>query len=395
MSERLWDDAVLDALRGEGDPHADAVVEGYFNDLRHEDPGQLMRGLVQNRNLPPEELDPVVARYLAEQPAWPTWANPELVTEGEEFFGRWGSHVFTALYAGSLPTAYAAAKGVKVLHLTARLATDAKRRLNETAQFHLDVLQPGGLQPGGEGYDAVRHVRLMHAAVRWLIAHDESESTTTGTAPDGSRWDPATGLPVNQEDLLETLLTFTQIVFEVFDRTGVRYTQEEAEAYLHTWCVVGHLLGIRPDLLPLDLDDAKALMAASRRRNHARSDAGVEMTAALLEQASAVVPRGLRGLPASAIRFYIGDATADLLEVPSADWTLRLFSPLARLTRVTTYVKAHGRLRHSLSSRMGQAMLDAAVRAERGGNRPNFQIPTTLADRWNVKAGRQASDLHT
>ena len=33
------------------------------------------------------------------------------------------------------------------------------------------------------------------------------------------------GHPINQEDLLETLLTFTEIVFEVFDRTGVVYTR--------------------------------------------------------------------------------------------------------------------------------------------------------------------------
>jgi hypothetical protein len=388
MSGRRWDDTVLDALREEGDAEADAVVDAYFSDLRHEDPGGLMRGLVRYQGLPPEEQDPAVARFFAEQPSWPTWVKPDLVTEGEEFFARWGSHVFTALYAASLPTAYAAAKGVQVLHLTARLATDAKRRLNETAQFHLDVLQPGGLKPGEKGYDDVRHVRLMHAAVRWLILHDDRVAKSTPPAAGQFRWDPASGVPINQEDLLETLLTFTQIVFEVFDRTGVHYTEDEATAYLHTWCVVGHLIGIRPDLLPLDLDDAKVLMAAARRRNHAHSAAGVEMTAALLEQASAVVPPGLRGLPASTVRYYIGDETADLLDVPAADWTRRLLQPLARLTRVTTYAKAHERLRHSMSSRFGRAMLDLAVRAERGSDRAHFQIPTSLADRWNVKAGR-------
>ena len=387
MSTRQWDDALLDGLRNEADPHADEVVSGYFADLAEGDPGRLMRSLVRHQDLPPEEVDPFVAKYLAEQP-WPEWALPAQLEEGEEFFGRWGSHVFTALYAASLPTAYAAAKGVQVLHLTAKLATDTKRRLNETAQFHLDVLEPGGLQPGHRGYDDVRHVRLMHAAVRWLILNDEGVPKTMGTSAPGLYWDNAWGLPVNQEDLLETLLTFTQIVFEVFDRTGVRYTEDQAAAYLHTWCVVGHLIGIRPDLLPLDLDDARALMAASRRRNHARTEAGLEMTTALLSQAGEIVPRRLSRLPASAIRYYIGDATADLLDVPPADWTMRLFKPLSALTRVTTYGKAHNRLRHSVSSRFGRAMLDLAVKAERSGNRPSFQIPTSLADRWGVKAGR-------
>jgi hypothetical protein len=123
-----------------------------------------------------------------------------------------------------------------VLGLTARLETDAKRRLNETAQFHLDVMEPGGLEYGAHGFSDVRHVRLMHAAVRWLIEHDPR-----------AEWDPAWGTPINQEDLLETLLTFTEIVFEVFDRTGIIYTEDEANHYLHAWSVIGfHLGGRRP-----------------------------------------------------------------------------------------------------------------------------------------------------
>ena len=37
---------------------------------------------------------------------------------------------------------------------------------------------------------------------------------------------------------------------------------EEAEAYLHMWCVTAHLLGIVPALLPLSLDDAREITAA-------------------------------------------------------------------------------------------------------------------------------------
>ena len=71
------------------------------------------------------------------------------VAAGQEWFARWGSHVFTALYAAALPSAYARWRGVQVLGLTARLETDTKRRLNETAQFHLDVMETGGLEFGG------------------------------------------------------------------------------------------------------------------------------------------------------------------------------------------------------------------------------------------------------
>ena len=88
-------------------------------------------------------MDPKLATYLAARDEPPDWAKPERVAAGQECFARWGSHVFTALYAAALPSAYACCRGVQVLGLTARLETDAKRRLNETAQFHLDVMETG------------------------------------------------------------------------------------------------------------------------------------------------------------------------------------------------------------------------------------------------------------
>jgi hypothetical protein len=296
-----------------------------------------------------------------------------LVAAGQECFARWGSHVFTALYAAALPSAYACWRGVQVLGLTARLETDAKRRLNETAQFHLDVMDHGGLDVGGRGFSDVRHVRLMHAAVRWLIQNDPR-----------AKWDPAWGTPINQEDLLETLLTFTEIVFEVFDRTGIVYTEDEANAYLHTWSLIGHYLGIREDLLPLVRSQTSVLMPIVRRRQFGPSESGTALMAALLEQGTRLAPPGLRGLPAATVRYYVGDATADLLQVPKADWTKNLFGPLADLSRRVSLEELHRRVLQGLSEKIGFGMLSLAVKAERYGDRPPFAIPTTLATRWNI-----------
>jgi hypothetical protein len=370
MTGRVWTDSFLDALRQEGDPEADTVVSAYFNELGREDPGGLFRATVTRQT---EDTSPAVRDYLAHVPEPPAWLDPTMVAAGQERFARWGSHVFTALYGAALPSAYACTRGVQVLGFTARLVTDAKRRLNETAQFHLDVMESRGLTPEGRGFDDIRHVRLMHAAVRWLITHDE-----------GHQWDPSWGVPVNQEDLLETLLTFTEVVFEVFDKTGVVYRDEDAEAYLHTWSYIGYLLGIRPDLLPLTRDDTRTLMADVRRRHFGTSEAGTLLMAALLEQASAAAPRALKDLPATAVRFYVGDATADLLGVPPADWTRAMFGPLAKVTKVFSLERAHRRLLDGVSDRLGLGMLQAAVRAERSGGRAPFAIPTELAGRWGV-----------
>ena len=178
MSVTDWSDDFLDSLRTQADPSADEVVAGLFAGTA--DATSAFRALVVQQH---EVADPALSAFLEGKDDPPAWMDPELVAAGQERFARWGSHVFTALYAAALPSAYACWRGVQVLGLTARLETDAKRRLNETAQFHLDVMDPGGLEFGARGYSDVRHVRLMHAAVRWLIQNDPA----CGGTPRGTR----------------------------------------------------------------------------------------------------------------------------------------------------------------------------------------------------------------
>ncbi|HEY2213721.1 MAG TPA: oxygenase MpaB family protein, partial [Acidimicrobiales bacterium] len=327
MTGHTYSDEDLDLLRQQADPLGDKVVADHYAQLEDKDPRQFLRSLIEGDGLGGSE--PVQA-YLQRPLDTPDWLDPVKLAAGQERFGYWGSHVFTALYAASLPTAYACHRGVEVLGLTSQLVTNTKRRLNETAQFHLDVMKPDGLSDGGTGLSDVRHVRLMHAGVRWLIEHDP-EST----------WDPLSGRPINQEDMLETLLTFTEVVFEVFDRTGVVYSDDDAEAYLHVWSYVGFLLGVHHDQLPLTRTDTKTLMAAVRRRQFGASAAGVTLMDALLNEGRKLTPPGLRGLPASTVRFFVGDTTADYLSVPPSDWTRVFFGPLKRLTHALSAEKAH------------------------------------------------------
>ena len=369
MTISSWDDDLLDGLRTQGDQPADGVIAGLLAGTG--DAASAFRALVVTQR---EASDSAVSAFLDAVVPPPPWADPERVAAGQELFARWGSHVFTALYAAALPSAYACWRGAQVLGETARLETDTKRRLNETAQFHMDVMEQGGLEPGARGYSDIRHVRLMHAAVRWMIEHDPR-----------AQWEPTWGTPINQEDLLETLLTFTEIVFEVFDRTGVVYTEDEADDYLQTWSVIGYHLGVRPDLLPLTRVQTSVLMPMVRRRQFGASEAGRALTAALLQQGSRLTVPGLRGLPASTLRFYVGDETADLLGVPPADWTRALFRPLANMSRRLSLEWLHHRFLRLLSDQIGFGMLKLAVRAERYGDRASFQIPTGLAADWNLQ----------
>lgn len=387
MTTREWTLQLNADLRKVGDPVADQVVHTFFDDLAEQEPGRLFSSLVANTNLPDEDRDTAVDEYYRAEVTNPPWYEPAAVAAGQEFFERRGLHFLSALYGASLPTAYAGWRGVHVLQLTARLRTDAKRRLTETAQFMVDVTTADGLQPGGIGIRTTRRVRLMHAAVRWLVLHDPR--VVQGPADDDvPHYDPAWGVPVCQADLLNTLLTFTQVPFDVLEHSGVEVSEEERAAYLHVFNVVGYHLGIRSDLLPLDIEDIRLLTSQMPTVQFGRSGAGREMTAALLEVSRQMMPGPLKRLPDSMVRFQVGDPLADILGVPAADWTRHLFAPMSAVSRAVSTLTSHGSLPALLGERMGRRILNDAVRTDRGGNRPPFDLPTHLADRWKVTKGR-------
>lgn len=381
----IWDDAFLDDLRGRGDAVGDDVVARYFAERPDQVPRQLLGRLVHHEDLDPEDRSPAVSAYLEDEPALPAWANASAIRRAEEVFELYGPQVLSALLLASLPESYAGAKGAQLLLLTMRLASNPTRRLIETAQMVIDVLSPSGLMPGARGYRTARRVRLMHAGIRWLIMHDPDLVRTCDESEVRPHWCGEWGHPVNQEDMLGTLLAFSVIVLDALQRMGVRLSPEQQEAYVHTWCVVGSLVGLREDLLPFDLAAGRDLMTRIAERQQCPSEAGRELTSAALRFGERGLPPGLRGFPATMMRYLVGDDVAGIIGVPRSDWTRVLLVPLSRLTHAISLGDQHDRLMRTLSSRLNRAFMDAAIAVGRGAGRPPFEIPDHLADRWRVQ----------
>ena len=379
------DGALLDVMRTVADPPADAAVAAYFATVEVEDPGELFGRLVRQVALPAEEQVPEIAALLTSAREAPAWVDADSVARGQAFFNRLVAHHFAAMYTTSLPGSYAAAKGVQVLHMTSRLRTDTERRLNETAQFLMDTASPGALAADGVGIDRIIHIRLMHAAVRWLIAHDPAVTHVDDVAPPQVElpdlvWSASWGLPGNQEDLVGTWLTFTVVVYDMFDASGVDYTEQDVVDHLHMWRLVAHHIGIDAELVPLTRVDAAALRDLIWKRQHAPSASGKAMTAALLAQAHHHMPRFAWPLMPTAFRHFLGDDVADMLALPPANWTRVVFAPMSAISRVMTRGKETHRLHARFSAFAGRHLMNGILSEMRGGERPKFEIPTHLAD---------------
>jgi hypothetical protein len=375
-------------MRKVGDKPVDEVVEAVFERGGVTEVNDILRTLVRNDQPVPTDLPPELQGYLATTLALPEWADMDKIKQGQRVFEEYGLFITLCLFCASLPSAYADSKAVKVLYLTAQLDTDARRRVMETGQFLLDVCNVGGLDPNGKGLRAIQHVRLMHGAVRHLI------KTRADQHP--RMWNPDWGVPINQEDMAGTILSFWYVVGEPMRGLDVHLKGEEIDAYLYLWNVIGHMMGVCDEMRPHDADDANALLDIIKQRQFKASPEGQHMTRALLVLLDQLTPTRLfdETIP-PLIRHLIGDKTADLLLVPR--WDHR--GELKQLARVANWFSTHvlrqvdrNLPRYDFVSDMaqdfGRDVLAGLLAVERGGQRAPFDMPVHLARSWEISTPR-------
>jgi hypothetical protein len=109
------------------------------------------------------------------------------------------------------------------------------------------------------------------------------------------------------------------------------------------------------------------------------------MTAALVGLLREQMPPGLHHLPATLVRYLVGDEVAGLLAVPPASRIEDVeLGALRRATALVGRDAEHDRVVRRLGERLGRLMFEAFLVAERGGKRASFALPDELADRWGV-----------
>lgn len=367
-----WTDAFLEPMRQVGDAPADAAIKAMFDAGDVSDVNTLMRTLVSNDQMAPEALPDAVRTFLATTEDLPPFADAAKIKVAEEMFYQWGPDMIWILHCYSLPYCYAALKGVQVLALTSRLSKNAARRIIEVAQMFVDVMQPGGLTSGdGRGRRTLQKVRLMHAAVRHLA----SQSPT---------WNPAWDVPINQEDIAATLMSFSWVVIDGLHKLGVELTEEQATAWLHCWQIIGEQLGLREDLIPVDLQSAEALTMVFQRRQYGVCPEGQEMTQALVDTLKYELPGNLLdGMPALYIRHFMGGEYAQILGVPGGAADGAEFLPVKVFGTVLSALDRDKWIAE-MGRKLSRMLINAALLVGRGGNRPSFAIPEELRQQWGV-----------
>ncbi len=140
---------------------------------------------------PPEPL----ARFFAHIEACPAWVDDELLRIGSEANAMQGAALSVGLRDFILMGGYLSSSINEVLAVSGGLKSPVKR-LAETAQWAIDISEPGGLDRFAPGFISTIRVRWVHALVRRHIRNLPS-------------WDVQEhGVPANQTDMAGTWLGF-------------------------------------------------------------------------------------------------------------------------------------------------------------------------------------------
>ncbi len=326
----------LEIARQKQDPLADDALAEI---LESKATGRLFDRLVACRKQP-------ACKALWEQVhSVPSWADKSVCQAGNTMAF---SNVVTsglALMCGSLAESFVAANGAKVLTRTGRLLSDGQRRVYETADFTTAIAECNGPWPGTHAHRDVVSVRLIHAMARRNVV-------------DG--WDDSWGRPVNQEDMLGTLMMFSHVYRRSLEALGVDLSPDEHLGVNQTWRFTGFMLGVDEDLLPTSVDHEAQLYAAVSKRQFTPDADSRALTHALFDAMANVPPFFL---PAVALheagRLCLGDEIADELDLKRHPRWERTIAALVRANRTRAAVARH--VPEGARTRVGRLMASSIL----------------------------------
>lgn len=175
---------------------------------------------------------------------------------------------------------------VRFLHSRVRLSLLGKLRgFRESKSSNQHDEDSAGGCPFNQGFHQSARIVLQDSSTEKLISFAESSKAASPSGEDGStcsssgagpsseipknnssseqsctrqEWDSKYyGMPINQEDMMVTLLTFSVEVLRTVERLTFKgtLTTLEVDSYLHLWRYIGYLIGMHEDINPCTAKD--------------------------------------------------------------------------------------------------------------------------------------------
>ncbi|MGA5821150.1 oxygenase MpaB family protein [Kitasatospora sp. NPDC094028] len=366
-----YTEASMNALRHHGDELADAVVATLFERGEVGKFNTLMRYVSTVGTPLPDGLPEVAREYLHTTGVPPSWVDWGEMEKARLFFIDNNVHISTALSFAAMPACYLVPHVARLLSATHALDYPSKR-MAETGQFTVHLMQPDAFEAGSRFVPAVQKVRLLHASIRHHLARE-------------GRWDVgALGTPICQEDMIGGQMFFSLLVLDSLHRLGIHMSNEGAEAYYYAWRVVGAMLGVDQDAVPRTLDEARQFLDLYMIRFMGPSEEGARLTRQLIDLYEEVVPGTFFDPIVSAlVRYLVGDTSADWLQVPRTGWD-SVVKAVPVLLGVLETIEDHSPLGAWALDRLGHLTTVLELSSLTRGRVMHYAIPEALRKDFGV-----------
>lgn len=283
----VWTPERLHAMRHTGDERADEALRtatAVHGDVARI--SQVFRSFAADEAELPADAPAELRDFVADTQALPVSLDPVRAARGAEVMLDHATLVALVLLLKSLPSGYAAPRLATILHFTGNLEERPYRRALGVLQMLVNLSRPDAFVPGGRALVTGQKLRLLHAGIRRLVRRH---------VPD---FEPRFGTPVSQLDMAYTTMTFSVKVIDGLATLGVPLTAQQQADYFHLWHSYGLLQGIRPEWMPADVSEGRALCRAydAELADAATNPAGVALTAADLAMMRQLMPAPLRWL---------------------------------------------------------------------------------------------------
>ncbi|MCP2252759.1 hypothetical protein (DUF2236) [Prauserella aidingensis] len=286
------------------DPEADRVVSSLLDRGDVSRVNELLRTWTTNDQQLPTGLPADVRELMERARTLPSWVDHEKLEQSFAFTKRRG------LYLGVL---YAMASGMMstVIPKEARAVyysyggANMKDRISKTAKLGYDIGTHNAYAPGGEMTITCVKTRMVHSAVRHLL-------------PQSPQWNQAAPeeIPISQADIMVTWHSLATTVMQKMREWEIPISDDDAEAYLHSWQVTAHMLGVRDEYIPASWHEADRQAEQVLDPILAPTPEGRDLARILLELGSeldgSVLSKPLLG---AFTRYTLGDRVADWLDI--------------------------------------------------------------------------------
>ncbi|MFD8530090.1 oxygenase MpaB family protein [Streptosporangium canum] len=266
---------------------------------------ELLRTWTKNSQPLPAGLPADLRDFMEHARQLPSWTDQRKLTTVVEFNQKRG------LYLGLL---YGLASGMMSTVIPKEAlavyysqgGADMKDRISKTAKLGYDIMSQTAYRPDGEMIVTCVKTRLVHAAVRHLL-------------PQSPHWSEVAEeeIPISQRDMMVTWHSLPTTVMQKLTAWKVPIPAAESAAFLHSWQLCAHMLGIKDEYIPASWAEANTQAGQVLDPVLAPTAEGVKLADILLNLGSSVDGAILsKPILGAFTRFMLGDEIAAWLKIP-------------------------------------------------------------------------------